>query len=1065
MKQYRKINNLVGWGTFLVSLLVYILTTEPSASFWDCGEFIPTSYKLEVGHPPGAPLFMMIANFFTQFAFGDVTKVALMVNIMSCTAAAATIMFLFWAITHIALRMLVRRGTAPTKGQTITIIGAGLVGAMAYAFTDTFWFSAVEAEVYALSSLMTAVVFWAILKWEEVADEPGNERWLVLIAYLMGLSIGVHILNLLTIPALAFVYYFRKTAKVSWKGLLGMTALSGVLILFVNSIVIPYTTQVGAWFDRMLNGIGLPVNAGFAIYVVLLFGALGVGIYLTQKRGLKLANLLVTCLTVILIGYSSYASVLIRAAANPPMNSNDPDNPYSLLYLLNREQYEAQPILSGVPYSAPIEDVTYKTKYYVNDKGKYVGEKVVSGYTYPDEFKSIFPRMWSSKEHHIEGYKSWGGVKGNKKIRHEGQVYEVPTFGENVRYFINYQLGFMYWRYFLWNFVGRQSDNQSVGEITDGQWMSGIKPFDEAMIGPQDNLPDEMANNKGRNHYYFLPLLLGLAGLLWQLGRNPRYFTVVAWLFVMMGVALVVYFNSPPGEPRERDYVYAGSFYAFCMWIGLGVVAVKEWIERLGRKKNEAVPAVVATVLCLSVPTILCAENWDDHDRSGRYVMRDMGYSYLNCMLPNSIVINFGDNDTFPLWYNQEVEGVRPDVRIMNQSYLGGGWYVDEMKYKYNDSEPVPFSFPKEKYIYANAYIFVEDVVDYRVPIQQAMAIVRSEAEGTKIFYDEDLSFDFLPQHKLSLPVNKENVLKSGIVDPKDEALILDSIDLDIKGNTLEKPEFMILDLLANFNWERPIYFVQPTLLKNIGILDYLQFDGFAYRLVPIKTKYESATEIGRIDSDYLYDVFMNRARYGNVKDESVYIDNFSRYNINSTQVRGGFARLAEQLALEGKNDKAVEVLDRVMEELPLSQLPHNYQSFPLIDAYYMAGATDKGDALARHFAHDITQKLYYYFTFPDNKQDYITDELLDEFKYLEHLTYSLLLPNDRMELVAECDKSLEIAELFLGMTRNEQGTPESNITPVHDGTRDEFLDSIDGIFIVPAEAEVETVINPSYNE
>jgi hypothetical protein len=368
----------------------------------------------------------------------------------------------------------------------------------------------------------------------------------------------------------------------------------------------------------------------------------------------------------------------------------------------------------------------------------------------------------------------------------------------------------------------------------------------------------------------------------------------------------------------------------------------------------------------------------------------------------------------------------------------------------------VPFSFPKEKYMYANDYIFVEDVVDYRVPLKQAMDIVRSEAKGTKIYYDEDLSFDFLPQHKLSLPVNKENVLKAGIVAPEDADLILDTLDLDIKGTTLEKPEYMILDLLANFNWERPIYFVQPTLLKNIGILDYLQFDGFAYRLVPIKTTYESATEIGRIDSDYLYDVYMNRARYGNVKDESVYVDNFSRYNINSTQVRGGFARLAQQLALEGQNEKAVEVLDRVMEELPLSQLPHNYQSFPLIDAYYLAGANEKGDELARHFAHDITQKLYYYFTFPDNKQDYISDELVDEFQYLEHLTYSLLLPNKRMELVAECDKSLEIAELFFGMTRDESGTPVSNVTPVHDGTRAEFLDSIEGIFIVPAEVAEE---------
>ncbi len=1047
MKAYNKINNLLGWGVFLISLVVYVLTAEPSASFWDCGEFIPTSYKLEVGHPPGAPLFMMIANFFTQFAFGNVERVAFLVNLMSCVASAATIMFLFWTITHIARRMTTHREEEPSKSKTIAIMGAGLVGALAYTFTDTFWFSAVEAEVYALSSLMTAVVVWAILRWEDVADQKGNERWLVFIAYMMGLSIGVHILNLLTIPALVFVYYFRKTDKVTTKGIVYSTLISGALILFLNNIVIPYTTQIGAWFDRMLNSVGMPVNVGFAIYVLLLFVALGVGIWLTQKRGLKIANLVVTALTVVLIGYSSYASVIIRASANPPMNSNDPDNPYALLYLLNREQYEAQPILSGVSYAAPVEDVTYRTKYYVDDNGKYVGEKTVSGYEYPSEFKMLFPRMWSSQDRHIEGYESWGRVKG-RRVRYGGETYTVPTFGENLRYFFDYQLNFMYWRYFLWNFVGRQSDNQSVGEITDGNWLSGIKPIDEAMLGPQDNLPDEMAQNKGRNCYYFLPFILGLVGLLWQLGKNPRYFTVAMWLFVMMGVALVVYFNSPPGEPRERDYVYAGSFYAFSMWIGFGVLAVAEWLQKV-LKKNKVAPAVVATVVCLSVPTILAAENWDDHDRSGRYVMRDMGYNYLSTVLPNSIVINFGDNDTYPMWYNQEVEGVRPDVRIMNQSYLGGGWYIEEMKSRYNDSAPVPFSFPKNKYMYANDYIFVEDVVDYRVDLKQAMAVVKSESPATKIAYSDDLQFDFLPQHKLSLPVNKENVLKTGIVKPEDAHLILDSIELNITKSTLEKPEVMILDMLAELDWNRPVYFVQPNLLKGLGITDYLQYDGYAYRLVPIKTPMESVAEMGRIDTDYLYNNIMNVYRYGNVKDESVYIDNFSRYNINSTQIRGGFARLADALVREGRKQEAVEVLDRGVEELPFSQVPHGYQSFPYIDAYYFAGATDKGDALARDFARDITQKLYYYFTFPDSKQPFVESELVDEFQYLEHLIYSVLLPHERYELVNELDRSLEIAELFFGMTRNEQGQPEATVAPVSDRTREEFLRSIDGYFLI----------------
>ena len=1058
MKTYKRINNLLGWGTCFIAALVYILTTEPSASFWDCGEFILSSYKMEVGHPPGAPLFMMLANFFTQFSFGNVENVALMVNIMSCLAAAATIMFLFWSITHIARRMTTSADEVPSRGKTIAIMGAGLVGALAYAFTDTFWFSAVEAEVYALSSLMTAVVVWAILRWEEVANEKGSERWLIFIAYMMGLSIGVHILNLLTIPALVFVYYFRKYDKVTLLGVISATLISGAILLFINSLIIPYTTQIGAWFDRTLNGMGVPVNVGFLIYALLLLVALGVAIWYTQKRKMRLANLIATALTVVLIGYSSYASVIIRASANPPMNSNNPDNPYSLLYLLNREQYESQPILSGVSYAAPIENYKYTTKYYVNDKGEYVPEQVISGYTYDDKFKTIFPRMWSSQPAHIEGYESWGAVEG-RRVRHKGEVYTVPTFGENMRYFFGYQMNFMYWRYFMWNFVGRQSDEQTTGAITDGNWLSGIKPLDEAMLGPQDNLPDEMKHNKGRNTYFFLPFLLGLVGLMWQLSRNPRYFTVVMWLFLMMGVVLVVYFNSPPGEPRERDYVYAGSFYAFSMWIGFGVLALSEWLGKVSNKLNQklnqkGVPAIVATVLALSVPTILIAQNWDDHDRSGRYVMRDMGRNYLNTTLPNSIIINYGDNDSYPMWYNQEVEGVRPDVRIMNQSYLGGGWYIEQMKRRLNDSDPVPFSLPQEKYMFTNEYIFVDESAEWAWDLKDAMSFVASNEPETILDYGDGLKFDYLPTNQLVLPVNRENVLKSGIVKPEDADLILDSVILDIKGSTLDKPQMMILDMLANFDWERPIYFVQPSLLKNIGICDYLQFDGFAYRFVPIYTPMESITTMGRIDTEVLYNNFMNLYSYGNVSDPDVYIDNFSRYNINSIQVRGGFARLAEALVNEEDSVRAVEVLDRGMKELPFSQIPHGYQSFPYIDAYYYAGAMEKGDALALDFAHDITQKLYYYFTFPDNQQALIQDELIEQFQYLEHLIYSVLLPYERWEILNELDMRLEIAELFFGMTRDEGGQPQRNVAPVNDRTRGEFLGSIEDMFVIQSSAQ-----------
>ncbi|MDY3978869.1 MAG: DUF2723 domain-containing protein [Tidjanibacter sp.] len=1049
---YKKWNNLLGWLVFVIAAVVYISTTEPSASLWDCGEFIPTSYKLEVGHPPGAPLFMMIANFFTKFAFGNAEKVALTVNIMSCLAAAATILFLFWTITHLGRRLMGKKREELTKGQFWTIMGAGLVGALAYTFTDTFWFSAVEAEVYALSSLFTAFVVWAMLKWEDSADEPGNERWLVLIAYMMGLSIGVHILNLLTIPALVFIYYFRRSKNITAWGVVKMTALSAVLILLVNNIIIPYTTSVGAWFDRVFNSVGWPVNRGILVYIALLVALLVFGIWYTQKRGKRVANVVVLCLTMILIGYSSYASVLIRASANPPMNSNDPDNPYALLYLLNRDQYGARPLISGVPYSAPVVDAKYATKYYVDSLGKYRAVEVVDDYEYPSEFKTLFPRMWSSSsDAHIEGYKSWGRVSGDKKISYGGKLYEVPTAGENLRYFFAYQLNFMYWRYFLWNFVGRQSDNQSTGEITDGQWLSGIKPIDALFLGPQDNLPDDMKQNKGRNTYFFLPFLLGIIGLLWQLNRDPKNFTVVMWLFVMMGVMLVVYFNTTPGEVRERDYVYAGSFYAFSIWIGLGVAAVKGWIERAAKREKLWQPAV-ATVICMSVPVLLCAENWDDHDRSGRMVMRDIGYNYLETALPNSILINYGDNDTFPLWYNQEVENIRPDVKIMNQSYLGGGWYVDEMRVRSNESDGVPFSLPRDKYNFTNDIVYIEDVVDYRVPIQQAIDVVASESPATKLRYG-DMTFDFLPQHRLALPVNKQNALSSGIVRPEDAHLMVDTVYIDLQGNSIQKPQLMVLDMLAQLDWSRPVYFTQPTLWRNTGLSDYMQYDGYAYRLVPIRTPYTSAGEVGRIDTEYLYYKLMNTYRYGNVKDPRVYVDNFSRYNFNASQVRMAFARLGQTLADSGQKERALQVLDRGMEEIPYSKIGHNFQTFAYADAYYAAGAPEKADSLVRDYAKNLTQWLYYYFTFPDNRQEMIVDDMIGRYRYLEHLTYSLALPNKRYELVNELDKRLEIAELFFGMTRDDKGNPKADIPPVNDRTRKEFLDSIEGHFLMGDDA------------
>lgn len=1007
MKDRKQLNTLIGWLTFLLSGLVYLLTVEPSASLWDCGEFIATSYKLEVGHPPGAPLFMLIARFFAMFAPSP-EFAALAINIMSVLCSALTIMFLFWTITHLGRRLTGAESFEQmSSGKFWTVMGAGFIGSLAYAFTDSFWFSAVEAEVYAMSSLFTAVVFWAILKWEQATDNTTSTRWLVLIAYLMGLSIGVHILNLLTIPALVFIYYFKKYPQVTTKGVIYATAIAGALLFAINSLIIPYTTAIGAWFDRLcVNTFGLPVNVGFGIYAVALFVVLFGSLWFTHRKGKRLANTIMLCLTMIMIGYSSYASVIIRAAANPPMNSNDPDNPYSLLYLLNRDQYGAKPIVTGYPFTTPMTDFVYEDKYYVGDDGKYQSALSVKGYIQPEEFKSFFPRMWADGKD--EGYRLWSGMDGSHKVTYAGREIEVPSFGDNMRFFFNYQLNFMYWRYFLWNFVGRQSDNQSTGEVTDGQWLSGIKPIDEMFLGPQDLLPASKANNKGRNTYFFLPFILGLIGLFYQLNRDPKNFTVVMLIFFMIGFAQAVYHNMAPGEPRERDYVFVGSFYAFAMWIGLGVMKVEEWISSLTKGKNRGmITATVATLFCACVPVILLAQNWDDHDRSGRYVMRDAGYNYLEGTLPNSIVINYGDNDTYPLWYNQEVEGVRPDVRIMNQSYLGGGWYIEEMKHRYNESEAIPFKMPRHKYMFAGDFCYVQEIYPNPIDIKQAMAVVYSDSPATRIDVTDRMSMDLIPARKLLLPVNKENVLKTGVVRPEDADLILDTITLELKGETISKPEVMILDLLANWNWERPIYFTQPSLLQNIGLLDYLQYDGYAYRFVPIKTKVESSLEIGRIDVDYLYTNLMEKFRYGNVADPDVYVDNFSRYNIRSVQIRLGFARLAMGLLQRGDKEGAVEVLDRGLEVIPLTQVGwgdggnFDFEMLAYIDAYYLAGETERGDELLLQFATDVAEHVLYYSSFPENRIGLVAEQLDTAYSMLAQL-YMLAEDSGRTEIANE---------------------------------------------------------------
>ena len=1063
LQRFNTLNRVTGWIVFAIAAIVYLLTLEPSSSLWDCSEFVATSYKLEVGHPPGAPLFMLLARIATIFA-PSTHYVPHMVNGMNAIASAFCILFLFWTITHIARRLYTRTGEELTVSRAYAVLGAGAIGALAYTFTDTFWFSAVEGEVYALSSMFTALVVWLMLKWEEQADTPHALRWIVLIAYLMGLSIGVHILNLLTIPALVFIYYFRKSSKITWKGLIYATLVAGAILIVINGIIIPYTVYIGMLVDiYFVNTLSLPVNSGIVVFVVAMFAMLGYAIYFTHKRNLRIWNLIAVSVTMIMLGFSSYASVTIRAMANPPMNSNNPNNPAALLSVLNRDQYGNRPLIYGASYAAPIESYTEKTVYNYNHKTKrYDTLTTVDSYVYPSKFMHLFPRMWNylKKE---QDYKPWAAYRTKedfvrdengdivrddtgrpmrqqvadygKAVRYydgyETQTIIEPTFMENLHYFFSYQLNYMYWRYFLWNFVGRQDDIQAEDvTLTHGNWLSGIDFIDELYLGPQDNLPQEMADNRARNKYYFLPFILGLIGLIYQLNRDKRNFTVVMWLFIMMGIALVVYFNSSPGEVRERDYVYAGSFYAFSMWIGLGVLALYDALSRVIKNRNSA--AIVATVIAASVPAILCAENWDDHNRSHRTWARDTGHNYLNSVVEkpgvSPIIVNYGDNDTFPLWFAQEVDGVRTDIRILNSSYLDGEWYVDEMKCKANDADGIPFSLPREKYTFVNDWIPIIEKVDRAVTAKEVMDFIRSNDQATK--YDIGLGekVDFIPTKQIALPVDKDAAIASGIVKESDRDLMVDTVYINLKKSSLSRSELMLLDMFASFDWKRPIYFTQAYMLNAFGLVDYLQFDGYAFRFVPILTPFEDNWEIGRVDTEYAYDVLMNKMKYGGVANPKVYVDSFMQHNIMVARTRESFARVAKQFILQGDYQKAEELLDRGLEVLPPTQIRFTMENtYPFLEGYYSIGANEKGDNLLMAYADTLVSYIEYYLQFDGFYADLVTNIIDDKLGELSELYY-LAGVADRKEVVRSFNEYYRDA---FGLTDKDLMNPdaESNST------------------------------------
>ncbi|MBT9908143.1 DUF2723 domain-containing protein [Bacteroides fragilis] len=1080
MKQYKTVNNLVGWITFLIAATVYCMTIEPTASFWDCPEFITTAYKLEVGHPPGAPFFMLTANLFTQFV-SDPALVAKMVNYMSALMSGACILFLFWSITHLVRKLVITDETNITRGQLITVMGSGLVGALAYTFSDTFWFSAVEGEVYAYSSMFTAIVFWLILKWEDVADQPHSDRWIILIAYLTGLSIGVHLLNLLCLPAIVLVYYYKKVPGANAKGSLLALAGSMVLVAAVLYGIVPGIVKVGGWFELLfVNSLGMPFNTGVIVYVALLAAAIIWGIYesyneksrtrmnlsflltiamlgipfyghgasaviigilvlgvlaaylfaskLNEKirMSARTMNTALLCTMMIMVGYSSYALIVIRSVANTPMDQNSPEDIFTLGEYLGREQYGTRPLFYGPAYSSKVAldvedgycvprqkstDTKYvrKEKTSPDEKDSYVELPGRVEYEYAQNM--LFPRMYSSA--HTAYYKSWQDITGYDVPYDQcGEMLMVnmPTQWDNIKFFFSYQLNFMYWRYFMWNFAGRQNDIQSSGEIEHGNWITGIPFIDNLLYGDQNMLPQELKDNKGHNVFYCLPLILGIIGLFWQAWRGQKgiqQFWVVFFLFFMTGIAIVLYLNQTPGQPRERDYAYAGSFYAFAIWIGMGVAGI---VHLLRNYMKEVPAAALTSAVCLLVPIQMASQTWDDHDRSGRYVARDFGQNYLMSLQEsgNPIIYTNGDNDTFPLWYNQETEGFRTDARTCNLSYLQTDWYIDQMKRPAYDSPALPITWDRTEYMEGqNEYVPIRP--DFKKQIDKAYKAAEEEVLNGKNpealnniraqFGDNPYELKnilkywvrtkdgqaVIPTDSIVVKIDKEAVRRSGMMIP--EALgdsIPDYMHIslkDEKGNpkrALYKSELMMLEMLANANWERPIYMAITVGTDNqLNMREHFIQEGLTYRFTPFDTEALEAT----IDSEKMYDNLMNKFKFGGIDKPGIYIDeNTMRMCYTHRRI---FAQLITQLMKEGKKDKALAALEYAEKMIPAFNVPYDVQNgaLEMAEAYYQLGNNTKADQIIDELANKSVEYLTWYLSLDDNHL------LMSQREFIMHLS------------------------------------------------------------------------------
>lgn len=1029
MKKYKLINNCLGWMVFAIASIVYLLTAEPTASWWDCGEYIATTAKLQVGHPPGAPTFQLIGRLFSFFAGGDTTKIAYMVNSMSALCSGFTILFLFWSITMFA-KKFVKDKANMTQGQMIAIFASGIIGSLAYTFSDTFWYSAVEGEVYAMSSCFTAIVFWAILKWDEQSEDSHNLRWIILIAFLIGVAIGVHLLNILTIPAITYIIYFKKYENTTTKGFVLAGLLSIVLVALVMYFVIPETVNLAAYFEVFfVNSIGLPFNSGTIIYFLLLFGLITWGLIWTRKKMKPIFNTALLSLLFLIIGYSTFATLVIRANANTPINENAPKDATSLLTYLNREQYGDSPLLYGQYFTATgydIESQPTTTKYVKNKEAKRYDAIVRTGSPkFKDEVCTIFPRMYSgdNSRNHPQFYRMWSGMSETSM--------EKPTFTQNLRYFFRYQVHHMYWRYFMWNFVGRQNDIQSYGlnysstnvsngtkDLVHGNWISGIKFLDNMRLGPQKDLPADLQNNKGRNTLYFLPLLLGLAGLVYHIMKDKKNAFVVFLLFFMTGLAIVLYLNQPPNQPRERDYAYAGSFYAFAIWIGLGVYALCDWLKNI--KISENIRNIAISVVCLfAVPVLMAVQEWDDHDRSDRYMARDFAANYLKSCDKNAILITFGDNDTFPLWYAQEVENIRTDVRVLNYTLSGMGWYVEQLYNKIYQSEKLPFTLDKECYALGqdiNLAQASKDTMELQDALKQIIKASPNQQPFSQIESFKDYKYiSILPTTNFKITFDKAKLAKAGLypkelVDEENGEFVF---SLEPNANwgrqyaQLYRQELMLLDILGSNHFERPIYVMNPALLREVipNIMDYCVQEGTVYKIVPYKTDSRAFTTKS-------YDMYINNFFWGNVNKEGVYLEEAVTIG-NSKVMRQNHVMLAQDLIRKGQKQKAINILDKAVKEFPNSKIPFDRADVLLAQTYCDAGAMDKGKAIYKSIIDYYKSYIDYYNRFNGKKARSVEGDKQMSVLIVAQLCYADVVKFGFTDLQKEIENIAEVKDIL----------------------------------------------------